>query len=145
MKDKLSVYLGRGLWSVSAEYGNVTMVVNATSFEVEGPMNIGLRFSLDYVNLTIVDPLDLPVRGAIVKVGKLQNETNAGGNTAIPANPGANVVTVNYRAVSVTGELNAPIKSKWVLKNADFLIRRSILWLRLAVTLAAYLLGLREG
>ncbi|MGC8601614.1 MAG: hypothetical protein ACP5LS_04240 [Thermoprotei archaeon] len=145
MRDKLSVYLGRGLWSVSAKYGNVTMVVNATSFEVEGPMNIGLRFSLDYVNLTIVDPLDLPVRGAIIKVGKLQNETNAGGNAAIPANPGSNAVTVHYRAVSVTGELNAPIKSKWVLKNADFLIRRSILWLRLAVTLAAYLLGLREG
>ncbi len=135
----LSAYLEGGTWSVVAFLNNVTMVSNVSSFHVSGPMNLGARFSLDYLNLTVVDPLDLPIRGATVNEGSERYVTDLGGNVAIPVSPGVRSVVVSYGGARAAGTYPCPARLRIVLFSMAFLIRRSVLWIRLALSIVAHL------
>ncbi|WP_449462030.1 hypothetical protein PQ610_06030 [Tardisphaera miroshnichenkoae] len=136
----LSVYLDRGTWSIAASRDNVTMASNVSTFRVGGPMNLGVKFSLDYLNLTVVDPLDLPIPGAAVNEGNERLETNCGGNVTIPVNPGLGYVIVNYAGARAARPYASPARLRVVLFSVEFIVRRSVLWVRLALSIAMRLL-----
>ncbi len=133
----LSVYLGGGMWSVAAFLDNVTMVSNLSSFRVSGPMKVNAKFSLDYLNLTVLDPLDLPISGATVSEGSERCDTNPGGNATIPVSPGLGSVVVSYAGVRAARSYVPPARLRVVLFSAALAIRRSLLWIRLALSIAA--------
>ncbi len=134
--SSLSVYLAPANWSVSAYARGLRLLSNASSVDLTRPTNLTLGLSLDYVNVTLLDPFMVPLRGVQVSSNSSKGLSGPNGSVVMGISAGKADLTVNCFGSSFNAVRSTPLTLTLVLSSPTLVLRRLPLWFSMAIRLA---------